>query len=432
MSGTRKLDGPVIVRKYGGSSLASIPHLRQIARSLRDAVARGQHLVVVVSAMGDQTDELVRLAHEANPQPPRREMDMLLTVGERISMSLLCMALAGEGVPAISLTGSQVGIITDASHTDARIREVKAYRIAEALADGKLVVVAGFQGFCAETREITTLGRGGSDTTAVALAHALGAERCEILKDVPGVMTADPKLIPAARLIERLSFEEMQSIADAGCGVVHPRAVAYAAGHGVPLYVGSSFVDGPGTIIGPPGGTEQVLGRNSGRTAHDQLEPDDPPPASWHPFVLTMATQQASLALHSQTSYGPPALCGLAERASFCRALTAEWLDCGAGHWHWEGWGSEKALAPIAAMAADLAAGADPSCRISWHPDCGVLTLAGRRTESLYGSLRDLLRLLQARQERPVRLRTDGQSVRLLGSEPLLRDLSTAIHDLMT
>ena len=243
----RNSDGPIVVRKYGGSSLADIPRLREIARDLCTARSAGQRLVVVVSAMGDRTDQLSRLAREANPEPPRRELDMLLSVGERITMSLLCMALAAEGVPAVSYTGSQAGIITDASHTDARILAVRPIRLPEALAAGKIVVVAGFQGVSEQTKEVTTLGRGGSDTSAVALAHALGAVRCEILKDVPGVMTADPKRVPTARRFERLSYQEMQRIADAGCGVVHPRAVEYASQHGVALYVGSSFTDRPGT-----------------------------------------------------------------------------------------------------------------------------------------------------------------------------------------
>ncbi len=179
--------------------------------------------------MGDTTDRLADQARLANPHPPRRELDMLLTVGERITMSLLCMALDAEGVPAMSLTGSQAGIITDGSHNDARILAVRPIRVPEALAQGKVVVVAGFQGVCGETKEITTLGRGGSDTTAVALAHVLGAERCEILKDVPGVMTADPKLVDGARRLERLDYDDMQRLADAGCGVVHARAVEYAS-----------------------------------------------------------------------------------------------------------------------------------------------------------------------------------------------------------
>lgn len=238
----------ILVRKYGGSSLDGVERIGEVARDLARTRRQGYRLVVVVSAMGSTTDELAALALRANPDPPRRELDMLLSVGERIAMSLLSMALAREGCPAISYTGSQCGIITDGSHTDARILEVKCDRVRASLQQGFTVVVAGFQGMSRD-REITTLGRGGSDTTAVALAAALGAERCEILKDVDGVMSADPKRDPGAFRYERLSWPQMLAIAASGCGVVHLRAVQYAAEHRMPLIVRSSFHDGPGTII---------------------------------------------------------------------------------------------------------------------------------------------------------------------------------------
>ena len=223
--------------------------------------------------MGKTTDELADLAHRANPAPPRRELDMLLSVGERITMSLLSMALAAEGCPAISFTGSQCGIITDTSHTDARILEVKGDRVREALAAGYTVVVAGFQGVSRE-REITTLGRGGSDTTAVALAAALGAVRCEILKDVDGVMTADPATGARRPPSRELTWDQMQADRRLRLrGGAHLRAVEYAARHGVPLVVRSSFHDGPGTDrSGPtrPSGTGRRPTRTlpaSGKTA---------------------------------------------------------------------------------------------------------------------------------------------------------------------
>ena len=200
---------PVLVRKYGGSSLASVDRIRSVAASLAARHADGVALVVVVSAMGRTTDELAHLAHQVSQHPTRRELDMLLSVGERITMSLLSMALADLGVPAISFTGSQCGLITDDSHTDARILEVKGDRVRAALDDGRVVVVAGFQGV-SRNREITTLGRGGSDATAVALAAALGAERCEILKDVDGIFTADPHRVPDALRHEMLSYEQME------------------------------------------------------------------------------------------------------------------------------------------------------------------------------------------------------------------------------
>jgi len=405
----RKSDGPIVVRKYGGSSLADIPRLREVARDLRDAWAEGQRLVVVVSAMGDQTDLLAGLAREANPEPPRRELDMLLTVGERISMSLLCMALAAEGVPAVSLTGSQVGIITDSSHTDARILEVKAFRIPDALAAGKVVVVAGFQGVSGATKEITTLGRGGSDTTAVALAHALGADRCEILKDVPGVMTADPKLVPEARRIARLTYDEMQRIADAGCGVVHPRAVDWARRHEVPLYVGSSFQRGPGTEIGPAA----------------------PPPlaaaGSYRPRVLTVCENQARLVLGSPRPAPHPSLPLLARRATASGPLTAEWLAIGE-RWRWEGWGPAATLAPIGAAAADLAASEPDSVHVLWDDGLAAVTLVGQRPENWCDAHQAIAAVLGVQRGAPAQLRNDGDAVRLLVPQACLPDLPRALH----
>jgi len=403
-----KPDGPIIVRKYGGSSLADIPRLREVARDLRAARAEGQRLVVVVSAMGDQTDQLTALAREANPEPPRRELDMLLTVGERISMSLLSMALAAEGVPAVSLTGSQVGIITDTSHTDARILEVKALRIPAALAAGQVVVVAGFQGMSGETKEITTLGRGGSDATAVALAHALGAARCEILKDVPGVMTADPKRVPDARRLERLDYDEMQRIADAGCGVVHPRAVDYARRHRVPLYVGSSFQRGPGTQIGPAAA---------------------PPPAAgaYRPQVLTVCENQARLVLDAPQAAPHPELPRLARRATAGGPLSAEWLATGS-RWHWEGWGAAAALAPVAAAAADLAASEPAAVSATWDDGLAMVTLAGRRPENWCDAQAAVVAVLASLGHASAPLRNDGEALRILVPQASLPALPQALH----
>ena len=407
----RNPDGPIVVRKYGGSSLADIPRLRDVAADLRTAREAGQHLVVVVSAMGDQTDQLLRLAQAANPEPPRRELDMLLSVGERMSMALLCMALSAAGVPALSLTGSQVGIITDASHTDARIREVRAYRIREALAAGQVVVVAGFQGYCDLTREITTLGRGGSDTTAVALAHALGAERCEILKDVPGVMTADPKLLPQERRLERLTYEEMQTIAATGCGVVHPRAVAYATRHQVPLYGGSSFQAGPGTMIDTPS------------------VPELPPPSGLRAIALTVARDQGRLLL-SCPSQASRTLLQLALRAAATGPLTAEWLQ-GGDRWQWEGWGAAAALNPVATAASNLEATDEQALEVSWQTGQAAVSLAGCRPESWSGALQELRHRLAARDLADAPLRTDGDLVRLLVPQACLPDLLPDLHDLL-
>jgi len=246
---TQPILNNVLVRKYGGSSLANVERIRAVARDIVESRNKGYQLVVVVSAMGTTTNELEEMARQASAQPSRRELDMLLSVGERITMSLLSMILEDEGCPAISFTGSQCGIITDTSHTDARIIKVTAERVREALNQNMVVVVAGFQGV-SEEKEITTLGRGGSDTTAVALAAALGAVRCEILKDVDGILSADPKAVPDTWLHEQLSYQEMMEIAETGCGVVHLRAVEFAQQHQVPLQVRSSFHSEEGTNIG--------------------------------------------------------------------------------------------------------------------------------------------------------------------------------------
>ncbi|MBU1675116.1 aspartate kinase, partial [bacterium] len=247
---------PILVRKYGGTSIASVERIGAVAGDLVAKKQEGYRLVVVVSAMGHHTDELEHLARSVAPQPPRRELDLLLSVGERISMTLLSMALQAHGCSAISFTGSQCGLITDCSHTEACILEVKGDRVREALAAGHVVVVAGFQGVSRD-REVTTLGRGGSDATAVALAAALGAERCEILKDVDGVFTGDPHRLSGVRRYDTLTYEELATLADAGCEVVHPRAVDYARRHGVPLFIGSSFHDTPGTRVMPTAATPE-------------------------------------------------------------------------------------------------------------------------------------------------------------------------------
>jgi aspartate kinase len=238
----------LIVQKYGGTSVADPERMRSVARHIAANRAAGHDLVVVVSAMGKATDNLVQLAHQVSADPPSREMDMLLTTGERISMALLCMALHDVGVAAVSFTGSQVGIITDTVHTKAKILEVKGDRVRAAIADNKVAVVAGFQGI-STTREITTLGRGGSDTTAVALAAALKADSCEIYTDVTGVFTADPRVVPQARKVPVLQFDEMLEMAGAGSKVLALRSVEFARNHDVPIHVRSSFTWEEGTWV---------------------------------------------------------------------------------------------------------------------------------------------------------------------------------------
>lgn len=239
---------PLIVQKYGGSSLASPRHIRKAAERIRDVKASGKDVVVVVSAMGRMTDMLVRLAHRTVANPAEREMDMLLSVGERVSMSLLAMVLQELGVPAISFTGSQSGIVTTAEHTNARIIEVRAHRIREELAKGKVVIIAGFQGV-SENKEVTTLGRGGSDTTAVALAAELGAECCEILTDVEGILTADPRVVPNAKLIENCSYDEALELSSRGAKL-QSRSVEVAKRFEVPVRVApTKDASAPGTLI---------------------------------------------------------------------------------------------------------------------------------------------------------------------------------------
>ncbi|MFA5774769.1 MAG: aspartate kinase [Ilumatobacteraceae bacterium] len=238
----------VIVQKYGGTSVADPERMRNVARHIASVRKNGDDVVVVVSAMGKATDNLVELAHQVSNSPQGREMDMLLTTGERISMSLLCMALHDLGCDAVSFTGSQVGIITDTTHTKAKILEIKGDRVREALVNGKVAVVAGFQGVSTD-REITTLGRGGGDTTAVALAASLPADVCEIYTDVTGVFSADPRIVPRARKIDRLSFDDMLEMAGAGSKVLALRSVEFARNHNIPIHVRSSFTWEEGTWI---------------------------------------------------------------------------------------------------------------------------------------------------------------------------------------
>ena len=238
----------LIVQKYGGTSVADPERMRNVARHIAATRAAGHDLVVVVSAMGKATDNLMQLAHQVSANPPSREMDMLLTTGERISMALLCMALHDAGVEAVSFTGSQVGIITDTVHTKAKILEVKVDRVRAAINDRKVAVVAGFQGI-STAKEITTLGRGGSDTTAVALAAALQADSCEIYTDVTGVFTADPRVVRQARKVPVLQFDEMLEMAGAGSKVLALRSVEFARNHDVPIHVRSSFTWEEGTWV---------------------------------------------------------------------------------------------------------------------------------------------------------------------------------------
>ncbi len=239
----------LVVQKYGGSSVADADGIKRVAQRIVATRKAGNSVVVVVSAMGDTTDELRDLANQVSPAPPGRELDMLLTAGERISMALLAMAIANLGLEARSFTGSQAGVITDATHGKARIIDITPGRIQAALDDGSIPIVAGFQGVSQTTKDITTLGRGASDTTAVALAAALGADYCEIFTDVDGVFTADPRIVPGARRLLRISYEEMLEMAACGTKVLMLRCVEYARRYRMPIHVRSSFSNREGTWV---------------------------------------------------------------------------------------------------------------------------------------------------------------------------------------
>jgi aspartate kinase len=278
----------VVVQKYGGSSVADVERIQEVADRVAGTYRSGAEVVVVVSAMGQTTDELVGLARQVTDKPPPREMDMLLTAGERVSMALLAIALDVRDVPAVSYTGSQAGILTDSSHGEARIVEITGERVKGSLADGKVVIVAGFQGVDPVSKEVTTLGRGGSDTTAVALAATLGAGLCEINTDVDGVFTADPRVVANAVRIDRIGYHEMYELASAGAGVLMPHSVDFAHRNGVPLHVRSSFSDLEGTWVtgdAPPHliaglahyrfgtrGTVTLVGAGSRAAAENALE----------------------------------------------------------------------------------------------------------------------------------------------------------------
>jgi len=256
----------LIVQKYGGSSVADAERINSVARRIARAKDKGDRVVVVVSAMGDTTDELIELAYQVSEHPSDRELDVLLSTGEIVSSTLLAMALKSMGYEAISLTGAQAGIRTDATYSRARILKVESKRVVRELEKGKIVIVAGFQGIT-EEMDITTLGRGGSDTTAVALAASLGAEVCQIYTDVDGVYTADPRLIPQARQLPEIGYEEMLEMASYGAGVVHPRAVELGELFNTPILVASSFTDSPGTLI--HGGVSMEVRNKVRSIAHD-------------------------------------------------------------------------------------------------------------------------------------------------------------------
>ncbi len=307
----------LIVQKYGGTSVADADRLKRVAHRIAETRRQGHNVIVVVSAMGSTTDDLIALADQVNPHPPAREMDMLLTAGERISMALLAMAIYAEGLEAVSFTGSQAGILTSEAHGEAKIEEIRGFRVQESLDAGKVVIVAGFQGVSPRTKEVTTLGRGGSDASAVALAAAFGADVCEICTDVDGVFTADPRIVPNARKLDEISTEEMLELAATGAGVLMARSVEFGRRFNIPIHVRSSFHDEPGTWVKEKTMEEAII---SG-IAHDTSEakitvhgvPDQPgiaasmfEPMSEHAINVDMIVQNVSSAGSTDISFTVP------------------------------------------------------------------------------------------------------------------------------
>ncbi|NNU26135.1 aspartate kinase [Isoptericola sediminis] len=264
----------LVVQKYGGSSVSDARSIKRVAKRIAEARRAGNDVVVVVSAMGDTTDELLDLAADISPRPPQREMDILLTAGERISMSLLAMAIDKLGVKAKSFTGQQAGLLTDAVHGKARIVDVVPHRIRQTLEKGQVAIVAGFQGVNRGNNDVTTLGRGGSDTTAVALAAGLDADVCEIYTDVDGIFTADPRIAPGARKIDKVTYEEMLELAASGAKVLALRAVEYARRYGVPVHVRSSFSGKPGTLV--KGTHGDLIDPNASSEEQEEAPMEDP------------------------------------------------------------------------------------------------------------------------------------------------------------
>jgi aspartate kinase len=337
----------LVVQKYGGSSVADAERIKRVAERIVATKKAGNDVVVVVSAMGDTTDELLDLASQVAPLPPGRELDMLLTAGERISMALLAMAIHSQGLEARSFTGSQAGVLTTSSHGKAKIIDVTPGRISKALAEGSIAIVAGFQGVSQDTKDITTLGRGGSDTTAVALAAALNADVCEIYTDVDGIYSADPRIVPTAARLDRITYEEMLEMAACGAKVLHLRSVEYARRYGIPIHVRSSYSDKPGTLVS--GSMEDLPVEQAiiSGVAHDRSEakitvvgvPDEPGEAAAifqtiadAEINIDMIVQNVSVAATSRTDVsftlprddGPAAMAALEkvrERVGFERLV---------------------------------------------------------------------------------------------------------------
>ncbi len=389
----------IVVQKFGGSSVADVEKIGRVADRVARTRGEGKQVVVVVSAMGDTTDELLTLARKVCDNPARRELDMLLTAGERISMALLSMALNARGVPAVSFTGSQSGIITTDTHANARIVEVRPFRVQEELEGGKVVIVAGYQGV-SRRKEVTTLGRGGSDTTAVALAAALGAEACEIYSDVEGVYTADPRLIPASTRLAEISYEEMQELAESGAKVLHAQAVEFAKERAIALFARSTF-----------GG--------SGQTSIRPLTDGAPP-------RIAGVTSEHGLALLSASPGSAAALSELLEhldlRGSFGKQLLFDRLPAGSASLVL----SRENLPDFDALVADLSTRFGDGLRI--RDGLGAVSAIGAGINTSFANVRRIQAALATMGAEPIQLSTSSFRISVLLEARHLDDAVRAIH----
>ncbi|GGI02766.1 aspartate kinase [Egicoccus halophilus] len=348
----------IVVQKYGGTSVGDVDRMKRVADRVARSHRGGNQTVVVVSAMGKTTDELVDMAARISEQPPERELDILLTAGERISMSLLAIALAERGVPAKSFTGSQAGIITDAVHGKARIVDITPGRVQGALEEGNVVIVAGFQGVSQDTKDITTLGRGGSDTTAVALAAALGADVCEIYTDVDGVFTADPRIVHDARKLDYVSYEEMLEMSAQGAGVLQVRSVEFGRNHDVRIHVRSSFSYTAGTWVGPE--EDKVEDAIISGVAHDTSEakmtvhgvPDTPGVASRLFSALAQTNVNIDMIVQNVSSDGRTDISFTLPRGDQPQALSV--LEPLANEIHAEGINVDDNIAKVSLVGAGM------------------------------------------------------------------------------
>ena len=390
----------LVVQKFGGTSVGTPERIKRVARRVVEEKRAGKDVIVVVSAMGDTTDELLTLAKTITQNPPKRELDMLLTAGERISMALLSMAISDLGCEAISFTGSQSGIVTDTSHTRAKILDVRAHRVREELEKGRIVIVAGFQGV-SPAKEVTTLGRGGSDTTCVALAAAFSAKECHIFTDVDGVYTADPRVVPSARLIEKISYDEMLEMAFCGAGVLHWRSVDVARRFGVKVRVRSSFGKEMGTIVT---GKDEIEAGEIRGIAHD--------------------TDLIEIALAGKGASGEQAVRAL--QALECDNLEVRFLHLTSGA------GTEAALilmarddkeAALKAIAGVLAAGT-----FSFREDIATISVVGQGISSMQGVASKVLASLASLGITPRTLATSGISLTIAVPRARVEDAVRKLH----